>query len=177
MNSFQGIPISEVWLLIQTVFFTGMLLLLLAAIIAYVVISLSMKNPKARRRIKNLQKRAKSDESARKQLEKLEARNRRRRRRNRSNVISDVIIYSLALAVGILIASWAVIPGWTDYAVKDYVVYTGEITVVRAGKRSHITLDDGTDVYGSGLGLFDIDDTYGTVVYAKRSRIYLGGEK
>lgn len=175
MDSFQGIPISETGLLVETILFAVMLILLLAVIIAYAVISLSMKNPKARRRIKNLRERAEHDESARKQLEKLEAKNKRRRHRNRDTIVSDVLVFSLGLGLSALILFLGIIPGWTDYSEKDYAVYTGEITVVRAGRHSTITLNDGTVVYGSGN--FDKGDTYGTVVYARRSRIYLGGEK
>ena len=68
---------------------------------------------------------------------------------------------------------WAVIPGWTDYAEKDYVVYTGEISVHGQMRHSYIELEDGTTVWGRGD--FDAEDTYGTVVYSKRTKEFLGG--
>ena len=42
-------------------------------------------------------------------------------------------------------------------------------------KRSRIILDDGTVVWG--IGDFVEEDTYGTVVYSRRSKDFLGGEK
>lgn len=69
--------------------------------------------------------------------------------------------------------SLGIVPNLTDYVRKDYVVYTGEIEVCIQGKSSYIELEDGTVVRGRGD--FDSDDTYGTVVYSKRSKLFLGG--
>jgi len=175
MNSFQGISISESRLLAGAIIFTVMLLIFVAIIVVYSLMLISMRNPKARRRIKNLQKRAENDEGARKQLEKLEAKNKRRKRRNIHGLIGDVFVYVLALGFSVLIIFAAVVPSWTDYALKDYAVYTGEFSVYRTGRYSHIVLGDGTAV--TGVGIFDVEDTHGTVVYSKRSGYYLGGEK
>ena len=81
----------------------------------------------------------------------------------------------LALCVGIAVCALlvGVIPGWTDYAKKDYVVYEGATGVYRSGKYSYIKLEDGTVIDGrAGLSY---EDKYGTVVYSRRTKIALGG--
>ena len=75
--------------------------------------------------------------------------------------------------MAIVILAWGVIPGWTDYVKKDYVVYKGEITVYQQTRRSRIELEDGTTVWGTGN--FDQEDTYGTVIYSRRTKQFLGG--
>ena len=64
-----------------------------------------------------------------------------------------------------------------DHVKKDYVVYTGKIEVSYRIKNSdsYITLEDGAVVYGRGA--LSSDDTYATIVYAKRSRRLLGVQK
>lgn len=75
--------------------------------------------------------------------------------------------------MAVVMLAWGVIPGWTDYIRKDYVVYTGEITVYNQMKRSRIELEDGTTIWGRGD--FNEEDTYGTVVYSRRTKLFLGG--
>ena len=75
--------------------------------------------------------------------------------------------------MGVAILAWGIIPGWTDYIRKDYVVYKGEITVYQQMRSSRIELEDGTVVWG--IGDFDEHDTYGTVVYSRRTKQFLGG--
>ena len=135
--------------------------------------SLTMKNPKEKRRIKKLRENARFDEGAQKQLDKLERKNKRRRKRGRKNIINDILVWGLSLCVAALILFFAIIPGWTDYIRKDYVVYTGEITVYHQ-QRPRIELEDGTVVWGRGD--FDNKDNYGTLIYSRRTKLFLGGK-
>lgn len=70
------------------------------------------------------------------------------------------------------------IPGWTDYAKKDYVVFDGSslvengFNVHKFTRSSHIILPDGTRLTGS-LGLED-GEHHGRIVYSKRTKIALG---
>ena len=50
---------------------------------------------------------------------------------------------------------------------------TGEISVHGQMRHSYIELEDGTTVWGRGD--FDAEDMYGTVVYSKRTKEFLGG--
>ncbi len=173
MNTYNGIPITEIRLLAYGVIFTILLLGLTVAVTFWIHTCLSMRNPKEKQHIKRLRKKAETDDIAKKKLEKLDRRNKRRRKRNRSDIICDVVIWSIDVCLTIILLGWCVIPAWTDYVKKDYVVYTGEIKVYSQMKHSHIELDDGTTVWGKGD--FDEDDTYGTVVYSRRTKQFLGG--
>ena len=169
----DGIPISELRLIVHSIIFTILFigLMVAAGFLAYT--SLTLKNPKEKEHLRRLKEKAKSDELAKKQFEKLERRNKRRRRRERKNIVTDVFIWSISVCVGVAILVWGIIPGWTDYIRKDYVVYTGEITVYQQMKYSRIELDNGTVIWGRGD--FNEHDTYGTVVYSRRTKQFLGG--
>ena len=132
-----------------------------------------MKNPKERQHLRKLKEKAQTDETARRQLEKIERKNKRRRQRNKDNIITDIIIWSATVCLAVAILAWGVLPGWTDYLRKDYVVYTSEITVHNQMKHSRIDLEDGTTIWG--IGDFNEEDTYGTVVYSRRTKQFLGG--
>ena len=169
----DGIPISELRLIVHSIIFTILFigLMVAAGFLAYT--SLTLKNPKEKEHLRRLKEKAKSDELAKKQFEKLERRNKRRRRRERKNIVTDVFIWSIFVCVSVAILVWGIIPGWTDYIRKDYVVYTGEITVYQQMKYSRIELDNGTVIWGRGD--FNEHDTYGTVVYSRRTKEFLGG--
>ena len=139
----------------------------------WLYISLTMKNPKERQHLRKLKEKAQTDETARRQLEKIERKNKRRRQRNKDNIITDIIIWSATVCLAVAILAWGVISGWTDYIRKDYVVYIGEITVHNQMKHSRIELEDGTTIWG--IGDFNEEDTYGTVVYSRRTKQFLGG--
>ena len=173
MRSINGIPIYELRLIAHSVIFTILFLGLMVAVGFWVYTSLTMKSPKARERLHKLRKKAQNDELAKKQLEKIKRKNKRRRKREKESIITDIIIGSLSVCFTIVLLAWGVIPGWMDYGKKDYVVYTGEITVHHQMKRSRIELDDGTVIWG--IGDFDEEDTYGTVVYSRRTKLFLGG--
>ena len=173
MRMYNGIPISELRLIGHSVVFTIFFIGLMIAIGFWVYFSMSLKNPKEKEHLRKLKEKAQSDELAKKQLEKLERRNKRRHKRERKNIITDVFIWSISICVGVAILVWGIIPGWTDYVKKDHVVYKGEITVYQQIRRSRIELEDGTVVWG--IGDFDEHDTYGTVVYSRRTKLFLGG--
>ena len=169
----DGIPISELKLIVHSIIFTILFIGLMVAVGFWAYTSLTLKNPKEKEHLRRLKEKAQSDELAKKQFEKLERRNKRRRRRERKNIVTDVFIWSISVCVGVAILVWGIIPGWTDYIRKDYVVYTGEITVYQQMKYSRIELDNGTVSWGTGD--FNEHDTYGTVVYSRRTKQFLGG--
>ena len=169
----DGIPISELRLIVHSIIFTILFIGLMVAVGFWAYTSLTLKNPKEKEHLRRLKEKAQSDELAKKQFEKLERRNKRRRRRERKNIVTDVFIWSISVCVGVAILVWGIIPGWTDYIRKDYVVYTGEITVYQQMKNSRIELDNGTIIWGTGD--FNEHDTYGTVVYSRRTKQFLGG--
>ena len=169
----DGIPISELRLIVHSIIFTILFIGLMVAVGFWAYTSLTLKNPKEKEHLRRLKEKAQSDELAKKQFEKLERKNKRRRRRERKNIVTDVFIWSISVCVGVAILVWGIIPGWTDYIRKDYVVYTGEITVYQQMKNSRIELDNGTVIWGTGD--FNEHDTYGTVVYSRRTKEFLGG--
>ena len=78
------------------------------------------------------------------------------------------------MCVGLALADMflCVIPGWCDYIKKDYIMYTGNFEVIDSLRRPHIKLKDGMVVWGGSI--YDSNDNYGTIVYAKRSCRLLG---
>ena len=175
MNVYNGIPISELRLIVHSVVFTILFIGLMIAVGFWVYVSMTVKNPKAKEHLRKLKEKAQSDELAKKQLEKIERKNKRRRRRNKDDMISEVLIWGIAICLAVAILALGVIPGWTDYIRKDYVVYEGDITVYQQMRQSRIELEDGTTIWG--IGDFDEEDTYGTVIYSRRTKQFLGGEK
>lgn len=173
MNSFNGIPISESRLLVHGIIFTVMLALLTVAFGYYLYASLTMKGKNERAHLKKLKEKAQTDELAKKRLQKIERKSRRQCERRRSDRFFEAFIMGISVCLAVTILFWAVIPAWTDYARKDYAVYTGEIKVNSQTRNPYIKLGDGTTVWGRGD--FDTDDTYGTVVYSRRTKQFLGG--
>ena len=173
MKYINEIPISELRLIVHSIIFTILFIGLMAAVGFWVYTSLTLKNPKRKEYLRKLKEKAQNDDFAKKQLGKIKRRNKRRRKQERKNIITDVFIWSISVCVGVAILVWGIIPGWTDYIRKDYVVYKGEITVYQQMKRSRIELDDGTVIWG--IGDFNEHDTYGTVVYSRRTKQFLGG--
>ncbi|MBE6684297.1 MAG: hypothetical protein E7592_01440 [Ruminococcaceae bacterium] len=170
---YNGVSISELRLILHSVVFTLLFIVLIVTAGFWIYVSLTMKNPKEKEHLRKLKEKAQSDELAKKQLEKIERKNKRRHRREKENIITDVIIWSISVCLAIVILAWGIIPGWIDYIRKDYVVYKGEITVYQQMRRSRIELEDGTVIWG--IGNFDQEDTYGTVIYSRRTKQFLGG--
>lgn len=173
MNMYNGIPISELRLIVHSVVFTIFFLVLVVALGFWLYTLLTMKNPKEKARFRKLKEKAQHDELAKKQLEKIEQKNKHSRKREKGNIITNINLWGTSVCLAIVILALAVIPGWTDYIKKDYVVYTGDITVCSQLKQWRITLADGTTVWGRGD--FDEGDKYGTVIYSKRTKQFLGG--
>ncbi len=174
MDFYKGIPIAEYKLLMLNIIFTALFVALLVAAF-YLYASLNRRSKKDVQRIKNLSQKAKTDDAVRAQLERLERKNKRKRKRNRESIIFDIIVWGLIVVIGVAALSCAIIPTWTDYIVKDYVVYTGEIRVYRHMRYNRIELEDGTILTGGAE--FTEQDTNGTLVYSKRSKIVLGEHK
>ena len=79
----DGIPISELRLIVHSIIFTILFIGLMVAVGFWAYTSLTLKNPKEKEHLRRLKEKAQSDELAKKQFEKLERRNKRRRRRER----------------------------------------------------------------------------------------------
>ncbi len=97
-------------------------------------------------------------------------------RRGNSKIIPLKIVaavLSIVFALGTLFI--CLIPGWSDYIKKDYVVYEGSYEVTGVGGDMKIILEDGTSLKEqSGL---DEGEFEGRVVYSKRTKIPLGMSK
>ena len=168
---YNGIPISEWRLVALAIVYATLFLLLLVALVLWGNTALSMKDPREKAWVKRLKERAETDAFAKKRLAKIE----RRQKRERRNVRADRILFCLSVGLCLVILVCAVVPTWTDFLRKDYVVYTGEVTVVYVHKNSRVILADGTTVWG--IGDLEEGDTYGTVVYSHRSKQLLSGQK
>ena len=177
MNAYQGLPISETRLWIEALILTLMLLVSIAVTGVFLYLSLTGKgkNEKEKQRLQKLKEKAPNDALAQKQLEKLERKRQRKKRRGKAEAAYDLFITGIGIALSLTILILGVLPGWNDYLRKDYVIYTGEISVTYKLRNRYIELEDGTVVRSYDLSEFDSDDTFGTVIYAKRTGLYLGG--
>ena len=175
MGTYNGISISEYRLPVVYIIYIllAVALIIAASFLLYQI--LSDRDKKAIQRIKKLRTKAETDEQAAKQLAKMERKIKRRRKKNRGNFIYYMFLFAMVIGVELFVIIGCIAPLVTDHIVKDYVVYTGEIKVCDNFKRPYIELENGTIVRGGTI--LSEEDTYGTVVYAKRSKIVLGGEK
>lgn len=172
MSIFQGVPINEYRLLIYYGFAP---ILIIAALIGIWLCLYNLfggQDKKAARNLKSLEKRAKTDAVASARFEKLKRKTERRKKRNRSERLWEIGILILLIVVALFTFYVAIARPVTEYIHKDYVVYTGEISVYRYVRHSRIVLDDGTVVWGVG-GLTE-EDTYGTIVYTRKGKVVLG---
>lgn len=81
------------------------------------------------------------------------------------------MIIILLVCLNIFCLSALVVPAWYDYFCKDYICYTGEFEVTFENKKWWIKLEDGTDIRSRDL---DEGSYYGTIVYARNSKVLLG---
>ncbi|MBQ7378061.1 MAG: hypothetical protein IJW70_00105 [Clostridia bacterium] len=185
MEYYQGIPISEGKLIVYAVVAAIFTAILIAAAILHLYQLTDPKNKKKAKELahqKKLRMRADSDPVAKAQLEKLERKSKKNWQQNKWLIVGNVALLSLiflcvaANIIGILV------PVTMDLVCKDYVLYTGELsyqdTVMGTRtftRRTDLVLADGTAL--TGTAGFSKEDTYRTVVYAKRSKIALGGQK
>ena len=170
---YSGIEINEGKLLANNIVFTLILLFIIAIGVFAFFVYQNRENKKTKGRIKHLEAKAKTDPIAQKQLERL---NRKRNKRKKDGILDKVLIFSLLLVLFSITLFVAVIPGWTDYVKKDYVVYGGDLSVEyevhRYIKSSTITLKDGTIL----TGVFGLDEGTHTeaIVYSRRTKIVIG---
>ena len=177
MNTYKGYPISETMLWVNFLLFSFMVAALLIVFTWYLgsLDWFSKRRKKDREHIKNLKRLADANnKSAKKELERIERRKKRQLKRKKESIIAEVIINAAIIGLAFAILFLTVIPCALDLTKKDYVVYTGEVDVYRVGRSYRLRLSDGTLLYGDGD--FDANDTYGTVVYAKRSKQVLYGK-
>ena len=175
MSTYNGIPISEYLLPVIYIIYIFLAVALMVAALFLLYQILSDRDQKSPQRMKKLRAKAETDEQAAKQLAKMERKKKRQKKKNWGNIIYYIFLFCLVVGCELFIIIGGIVPLLTDHVVKDYVVYTGEIKVCDNYRRPYIELEDGTIVWGGTI--LSEEDTYGTVVYAKRSKIVLGGQK
>ena len=174
MSVFQGVPIQEYRLLVYYALSPIMIIASLVAIGVCIYNLFGGRDKKVARNLKSLKLRAETDVVAMARLEKLKRKMERRKKRYRSERILDGFVLAFLIAFVLLTAFVGVVNPITDYVHKDYVVYTGEIKVYPYVRYSRIILDDGTAVWG--IGGLTVEDTYATIVYTSRGKVFLGAK-
>lgn len=174
MDTFNGIAISEARLLTQTIMMSVFLLGLLVAGGFWLASCIRKSDVKGKNRMRNLKKQAKNDSGAAQGLKRLKRKKRNQRKKNAKGIVGSICLGMIITALAVTISWLFVVPGWIDFAIKDYVVYNGEFEVSRGNKLNYIDLDNGTELYGGG-GL-DLGEHNGTVVYSKRTHITMGAK-
>ena len=175
MSTYNGISISEYRLPGLYIIYILLAGALLVAALVLLCQILRGRDEKSSKRMKILREKDSTNEQAAKQLAKMERKIKWRRKKSRGNFIYYMFLFAMVIGVELFIIIGGIAPLVTDHIVKDYVVYTGEIKVCDNFNRPYIELENGTIVRGGTI--LSEEDTYGTVVYAKRSKIALGGEK
>ena len=174
MTVYHGVPINEGRLLTENIILTVLLICFLALGLLAFILLYEKPNRKDAERIRTLREQAGDDAAAQKRLARMERKYRKKQKKTRMEHLPTFLWGAIALCAALLILFMGVIPGWTDYQTKDYTVYEGRFEVVRYVRSAYIKLEDGTSLqraldYESG--------TYvGTLVYATRSKLTLGGE-
>ncbi len=165
--TYSGIEINEVNLLITNISFTFILTIAIAATVWGFFVFFDKRDKKTKEVYKKLKIKAENDPYAKKKFEKM-----KRKRFDKKDIWLEIFICCLLLFAIIVPSFFYVIPGWTDYVIKDYLIYDGEFTVCRGNRHKYIILENGTELTG-GLG-FDEGIHNGTIVYSQRSKITLG---
>lgn len=174
MNTFGGIAISEARLLTETIVMSVLLLGLLVVSGFWLASFIHKSDVKGQRRLRNLKKQAKDDPGATQELERLKRKKRNKRKKNAKSIAGDVCLSVMLLGLALALTLLFVLPGWTDFILKDYQIYEGEFEVTKGNKMKYIDLDDGTSLIGGG-GL-DLGEHNGRVVYSKRTHTTMGVE-
>lgn len=176
---YNGIEIDDTKLLIWVIISTlGLLFTVITGVVACFCFY-DKENSTNAKRIKELRKKAVSDPIAAKRLVKME---RKHKRKTKNDRLHKILVFSLISVLLFINIIFCVIPIWTDYIKKDYIVYEGNISVEHdtvfvfptSRKTSTFTLDDGKEISGS-LALEE-GQYYKIIVYSKRSEILLGME-
>ncbi|MBE6636132.1 MAG: hypothetical protein E7617_08085 [Ruminococcaceae bacterium] len=179
MTDYNGIDISMFLPVAYLILFSLLCgaMLLMTCLWIYSVISgirwstASQKKNKAR--LKRLEERAKTDAHAASELEKLRKKTERRRKRNRPELMRDISLSALFVAVLVMSLSFTVIPLSIDLIKQDHIYYEGEISVWDGVMRyAYIELEDGMVLKGNSI--FTRSDTHGTLVYTRRSKLIVG---
>lgn len=173
MHTYNGIEISD-WRLLVRFGWAPVLFVIAIIVLALFILSLlPQRDKKLKERIKKLKERAATDETAKKRLAKIERQIEKKRKLCKKELIFDLFLCAFLTVFSVLTLAFGIIAPMTDYVTKDYIVYTGEITVYQQTGGSRIQLSDGTTVWGRAD--FTEEDTFGTVVYTKRSKTVIGG--
>ena len=175
---YNAIEINDTKLLVWVIVFSLILLFtIIVGIVAYFVFN-NKENSKNAKRIRALREKATTDPIAEKRLRKME---RRHKRNLKNDKVDRILVFALILILTFANLFLCVIPGWSDYINKDYVVYDGTLSVEcsiyvhKYLRTSTITLEDGTVLAGS-LGLEEGQHNK-RIVYSKRTEIALWIEK
>lgn len=179
MDAYNGVFINE-WKLLVHFGLSAILSVFMLGASAFLLwfTVIQRTNKKGNERIRKLREKAETDEKAKVQLEKLLMKRKRKKARDKPHLIREIAFFLLPFGLGIFLLCVGVIPTLTDYIQKDYVVYSGNFTIeiTWTGRHSSrdIILEDGTRLDGTA-GLHR-DDFFGTVIYAKRSKMTLGAK-
>ena len=169
--SYNGIEINEFPLLSYTIFHTILLLAIIAIGIVGFFVFYGKDGKKTKKRMKALDDQAKDSLKAQKRLEK----SRRKFKKHRKEKILAIVgIYGLLTVMFVLNSVFCVVPGWTDYALKDYEIYDGEFETISSGRDRFIETEDGVTTLFGNHGLETEKTYYGEIVYGKRSKLTLG---
>jgi hypothetical protein len=169
---YNGTMLDDSRLLFITIIMTVILIVTIAAFAAYFIfirnISTNSEKKEAKR-IKRLEKDVQENPELQKQLNKLKRKRSNRNKRDGNGIWLDIFVSVLASSLILINLFGYVVPGWQDYALKDYVVYTGEYDEILQGRHRRTILADGTSLDGVAYS----NKNYGTVIYSKRSKILI----
>ena len=142
---YNAIEINDTKLLVWVIVFSFVLLFtIIVGIVAYFVFN-NKENSKNAKRIRALREKATTDPIAEKRLRKMERKHKRNLKNDR---VDRILAFALILILTFANLFLCVIPGWSDYIKKDYVVYNGTLSVHKYLRTSTITLEDGTEHAG-----------------------------
>ena len=162
-------------MLTETIVMSVLLLGLLVVSGFWLASFIHKSDVKGQRRLRNLKKQVKDDPGAAQELERLKRKKRNKRKKNAKSIAGDVCLSVMLLGLALALTLLFVLPGWTDFILKDYQIYEGEFEVTRgSSKPYYIDLDDGASLRGGG-GL-DLGEHNGRVVYSKRTHTTMGVE-
>lgn len=165
-----GIAISEGRLLGITILLTVLLLVSVAVFFVVIYVFRDEEHKKTKDRLRQLQAKPHKGPSTYRNIQKLQ----RKMQKSKGDRRTAWLVYTLSVLLIVGLLAFCVIPGWTDYARKDYAVYEGSFTCEFREKNMCVVLDDGTVLTG-GIGIAE-GTYYGKIVYAKRMKITLGGQ-
>lgn len=180
MTEFAGMPISEFSLLLPCILVTVLFVMALGAA-AYFGYKVWADHRDAERKIKAGNKRmeklaelSEKEDWAKREYQRRVEKAERARIRNRRWNMADSIVSVLSLIVAVATLVFGMLPFWMDYCKKDYEVYTGRFSIIYQGRHEFTELNDGTML--DHAGSLDEGDYVGTVIYSKRSKIFLGAK-